>query len=190
MIKPRSTLGDNSIRIVVVTTTEQLLQAFAIRSICIFEEVGLTYEQAFDGNDFQATHVLVYAGDEPIGATRVRWFRDFAKIERTALRLAHRDPRTLRKVAAFIFAHVARKGYATLVTHAEPKYAQLWERLLGFERTSGRPEVRTEGHEPYVELVKRLPPDASAVTLSSEPAVLFRVEGAWDRPGAFEAGGG
>lgn len=187
MSSPQTSIGDNSIRFVVVTTTDQLLQAFAIRSVCILEEVGLTYGQAFDGNDFQATHVLVYAGDEPVGATRLRWFKDFAKIERTALRAAHRDPRTLRRFARFVFAHVARKGYTALVTHAEPKYAQLWERMLGFERVEGRPEVRTEGHEPYVELVKRLPLDPNAVSLSSAPAVLFRVEGAWDRPSAFEA---
>ncbi len=30
--------------------------------------------------------MIVYAGDEPVGTLRIRWFKDFAKIERTAFR--------------------------------------------------------------------------------------------------------
>jgi hypothetical protein len=78
------------------------------------------------------------------------------------------------------------KGYQLLVTHAEPKYASLWERMLGFERVEGRPTVVTEGHEPYIELVRRIPPVPEAITLEADPKVLFRVEGQWDEPGAFE----
>jgi hypothetical protein len=72
------------------------------------------------------------------------------------------------------------------VTHAEVKYARVWEKVLGFERVEGRPPVQTEGHEPYVELVKRLSPPADAITLAADPKVLFRIEGHWDTPCAFE----
>ena len=150
------------------------------------EETGLSAQQALDGNDYQATHIVAYSGDEPIGATRIRWFRDFAKIERTAFRKAYRSARILKQCSYFIFDHVSRKGYTTLITHAEPHYARVWERVLGFERTENRPVVKTEGHEPYIELVKRLPPNVHAVTMNADPRVLFRVEGAWHVPGAFE----
>ena len=62
--------SDNTTRVVVVTNNEQLLHAYAVRSICFMEETGLSARRAFDGNDFQATHIVVYAEDEPIGAAR------------------------------------------------------------------------------------------------------------------------
>lgn len=182
--------SDNDIRMQVVTSAEQFMHAIAIRAICFMEDTGLTADQAIDGNDYQATHILAYAKQEPIGATRIRWFRDFAKIERTAFRPAYRSARVLKLCSHFIFDHVARKGYQLLVTHAEPKYARVWESVLGFERVDGRPSVLTEGHEPYIELVKRLSPPPDAITLQTHPKVLFRIEGQWDKPSAFETGDG
>lgn len=182
--------SDNDIRMEVVSSAEQFMHAIAVRAICFMEDTGLSADQAIDGNDYQATHILAYAKQEPIGATRIRWFRDFAKIERTAFRPAYRSARILKQCSYFIFDHVARKGYQLLVTHAEPKYARVWEMVLGFERVEGRPPVVTEGHDPYVEMIKRLSPPPDAITLESDPKVLFRIEGHWDKPGAFETGGG
>src|SRR6266850_345208 len=103
--------GHNLVRAEIVTTYEQMLHAYAIRSICFMEEHGVKAQQVFDGNDYQATHVIVYSGDEPIGTLRIRWFKDFAKFERTAFRKAYRNTRTLKAAADFSFDHVARKGY-------------------------------------------------------------------------------
>jgi hypothetical protein len=186
MITKRLSSG-NDIRVMVVTSAEQFMHALAIRAICFMEDTGLTAAQAIDGNDYQATHIVVYDDQEPIGAARIRWFRDFAKIERTAFRRAYRNPRILKRSAEFIFDHVSRKGYQVLVTHAEPKYARLWKMLLGFEQVLGRPSVVTEGHEPYLELVRKLSPPPDAITLQSPPTLLFRIEGQWDTPGAFES---
>ena len=122
--------GHNQIRTEVVTTYEQLLHAYAIRSICFIEEHGVKARQAFDGNDYQATHIVVYAGDEPIGALRIRWFKDFAKFERTAFREAYRNGHVLKAAAHFAFDHAARKGYDKVITHAQPKYARLWRIAL------------------------------------------------------------
>jgi hypothetical protein len=170
----------------VVTTPEQFMHALAVRAICFLEQGNTTYQQAIDGNDYQATHIVAYAGSEPIGATRIRWFRDFAKIERTAFRPDYRSVRILKLCSDFIFSHVARKGYDRLITHAEPNYARVWEMVLGFERIESRPEVRFENHEPMVELVKRLAPVVDVVTASSDPTVLFRIEGHWEKPHACE----
>src|ERR1051326_1324103 len=89
----------NQIRTEVVTTYEQLLHAYAIRSICFMEEHGVKAQQTFDGNDYQATHMIVYVGDEPVGTLRIRWFKDFAKIERSSFRQAYRDMRVLKIVS-------------------------------------------------------------------------------------------
>jgi hypothetical protein len=182
--------GHNSVRFAIVQTQEQMLDALSIRAICFMEEEGISARQAFDGNDFQATHMLVYAHDEPIGAIRIRWFSDFAKLERTAFRKAYRDPRILKAFAEFVFSHVARKGYRQVITHAKPLYARLWRQMLKFEPVTTKPPVLFAGHEePYVELVRHLAPAENAITPDADPTVMFRVEGCWDEASRFEAGG-
>jgi len=186
--KMRTVTSDhNQIRCEVVTTYEQMLHAYAIRSICFMEEHGVPAQHEFDGNDYQATHVIVYSGDEPIATLRIRWFRDFAKFERTSFRKAYRNIHTLKAAADFSFNHVARKGFDKVITHAQSKYARLWRMILGFKYAEGKKPIYFDGHaEPYIELVKVLTPPENAISASSDTAVLFRIEGAWDAPSEYE----
>jgi len=178
----------NQIRAEVVTTYQQLLHAYAIRSICFMEEHGVKAQQTFDGNDYQATHMIVYAGDEPIGALRVRWFKDFAKIERMAFRQAYRNVHVLKAFVQFMFNHIARKGYSTVIAHAQPKYARLWRIAFGFRTVERKKPLYFDGHEePYIELIKELTPPENAISVSTDPAVMFRTEGFWDAPSEYEA---
>jgi acetyltransferase (GNAT) family protein len=178
----------NRIRTEVVTTYEQLLHAYAIRSICFMEEHGVKAQQTFDGNDYQATHMIVYAGDEPIGTLRIRWFKDFAKIERMAFREAYRNTHVLKAFVFFVFNHIARKGYDKVIAHAQPKYARLWRIVFGFKNVERKKPLYFDGHEePYIELVKELTPQENAISISTDPAVMFRTEGFWDRPSEYEA---
>lgn len=181
--------SDNAIRLVVVATPEQLQHAYAVRSICFMEDTGISVKRAFDGNDFQATHIVAYADDEPIGATRIRWFADFAKIERTAFRKAFRSARTLKQCSSFIFDHVAQKGYSQLLTLARRDFAMVWIRVLGFRQLAHKGVTIREG-EPYLTLLKTLQPPAQAISIDSDPQLLMRIEGAWDRATSFEGDNG
>ncbi len=184
----QTAIGHNSIRVEIVTTMEQLQHAYAIRAICFMEDTGLVAGHAFDGNDLQATHIIIYSGEEPIGALRIRWFSDFAKIERSAFRKAYRHPRHLKIAAEFVFRHIARKGYSRVITHASPLYARLWRSLLGFKQVADKPPAFYAGHdEPFVELIKELDVPENAITLATDPAVLFRTEGEWDYASKYEA---
>jgi hypothetical protein len=177
----------NAVRIELVTTPNQFAQAMAIRAIAYMadEFTRLPYDDACDGNDFQATHVLVYLRDEPIGAARVRWFRDFAKLERTGFRPEYRDPRYLKRAAAFIFDHVARKGYSRVITHAQPRYAVIWRRILGMKLVSKPAAAYLEGE--YVELEKDLVVPSNVITAQTSIQTLFRTEGRWDEPNKYES---
>jgi hypothetical protein len=179
-------VGDNSaaMRFKIVTKMDQLMHVFAVRAICFMEDEGLPVDHAFDDNDLQATHIIAYAGDEPVGALRVRWFSNFAKIERSTFRRSHRDPRNLKKAAAFVFEHIARKGYSRVITHASEQYAKVWRRILGFQ--VAEKAFTTYHDELYIELVKDLDVPMNAISLESEIAVLFRAEGAWDQPAKYE----
>jgi hypothetical protein len=177
----------NHIRVEVVTKYDQLLHAFAVRSICFMEEHGVPALQTYDGNDYQATHVIAYAADEPIATARLRWFRDFVKMERTCFRKEHRGPRILQYCSEFIFDHVAQKGYDKLITHAKPKYARMWKGVLGFEMVPQKePMYFANDAEPYLELIKHLDPHPRRISEQESVAVLFRVEGQWDKPSSFE----
>ena len=144
--------------------------------------------QTFDGNDYQATHFIVYADDEPIGTVRVRWFRDFAKFERASFRPAWRNIHVISNCANFVFDHVARKGFDKVITHAQPKYARMWRTMLGFRPMDGKGPLLFDGHEePYIELVKQLSVPSNAITEETDSTVLFRIEGFWDVPSEFES---
>lgn len=172
--------SDNSINMSIVTTPEQFMQAMAIRAICFMEQPGITYKGAIDGNDYQSTHILAYNDKEPIGATRIRWFKDFAKIERTAFRADYRSPRILKQCSNFIFDHVAMKGYNMLITHANPSLARVWQMVLGFELVKEKqPFVSFDG-DGYVELVKHIKHPTNALNINTDPTILLRVEGQWD----------
>jgi predicted GNAT family N-acyltransferase len=73
------------VRTAVVSTAEQLQQVFAVRAAVFMSEQGCPYEEEFDGNDYCATHVLALADARPAAAIRVRYFSDFAKLERLAV---------------------------------------------------------------------------------------------------------
>jgi hypothetical protein len=179
--------GHNSIRVEVVTTFEQLLHCQAIRAICFMEEHGVKAMQTFDGNDYQATHIIVYADGEPIGTVRVRWFKDFAKFERASFRKTWRHPAIIKRAAFFVFEHCARKGFDRVVTHAKPVYARLWRGLLGFRPVQGKEPLMFAGHdEPYLELERRLDIPGNVIDSTAPASVLFRIEGHWDHASEFE----
>lgn len=161
------------------------MEVFAIRATSFWESEQFPYDLAFDANDFQATHVLGYLGKEPIGAMRIRWFRDFAKIERTGFRPSHRGLAVIKPVHDFALAHIARKGYRQAITHAAPLYAKLWRMHFGWKPVN-KPPASYEG-ETYVELVHSLNVPLNAITVESSVEVLFRSEGYWDAPGKYEA---
>lgn len=176
----------NSLRAEIVTTLEQLIAVFAIRALWLddFEE-RLPYKQAYDGNDLQATHIVVYEGDEPVGSVRIRWFNGFAKAERLVFRRSHRNGGGADFLAEFLFRHVARKGYSRLVIHATRILARRW-RALGFRINREKAPVEYENGQAYYELIKDLSVPSNAITEQSEVAILYRVEGQWDTPSQFE----
>ncbi|WP_244492373.1 hypothetical protein [Aureimonas sp. AU12] len=177
----------NSIRCQIATMPEHIRDSMIMRSICFVQEHGIAPNFIFDGNDHQATHVVFYDGDEPIGSLRIRWFAEFAKYERTCFREAYRHPSVLKRCIRMTFEHVARKGYAKVMTQAEPRLARLWTILFKGEFIDTQP-VQIPGHgEPYLSVIGAIDRHPCAITPESDSALLLRIEGEWDRPTAFEA---
>ena len=87
----RRNSDEGSLSLKVVNTAEELQQAFAIRSIVFMGEQRCPYNEEFDGNDFAATHILGLVDGEPAVTGRVRYFGEFVKFERFAVRPEFRD---------------------------------------------------------------------------------------------------
>lgn len=183
---PQAARRGNSLRCVIATAPEHIRDSMILRSICFVQELGISPAFIFDGNDHQATHVVFYDGDDPIGSLRIRWFAGFAKYERTCFREAYRNPFVIKRCIQTTFDHVARKGYTIVATQSEPRLTALWTKLFKFD-VLDRPPVQIAGHpEPYLTVVGTIAPRDDAITLETDGAVLLRVEGDWDKPSAFE----
>ncbi|MDE2466012.1 MAG: GNAT family N-acetyltransferase [Alphaproteobacteria bacterium] len=161
-----------------------LMQVCAIRGATYIAEQDCPLEEEFDGNDLTATHLVGYVGDEPAGCLRIRYFADFAKLERLAVRHEYRNTKLAFRLARAGSELCRMKGYRRLYGHARKELVRFWN-VCGFKPLEGRP-MFVFSDESYVELVKDLPPANDAIKIGDDPYVLIRPEGRWHMPGILE----
>ncbi len=176
--------GTKNITITIARTVEDMMRVAAIRGAVYIGEQECPYEEEFDGNDFSATHLIAYSGDEPIGCARIRCFADFVKFERVAVRKEYRHSRAaiILTTAGLDFARA--KGYRRAYGHSQARLVNFWRRW-GFAPVAGKPNFIFSDFE-YIEIAAELEPDPQAITLGSEPYLIIRPEGRWHKPGILE----
>jgi predicted GNAT family N-acyltransferase len=161
-----------------------MMRVAAIRGAVYIGEQECPYEEEFDGNDLAATHLLVYIGDEPVGCLRVRFFADFVKFERMAVRKEFRHTRSLFMLCQAGLAYARKKGYRRAYAHSQVRLARIWQKL-GFVPYEGSQRFVFSDFE-YIEIAAELEPDADALRIGADPYALIRPEGRWHRPGILE----
>ena len=170
----------------VARTLDDLLQVMAVRTLVYMGEQQCPFDEEYDGNDFAgATHLILRRDDEPVGVVRLRWFAGFAKLERLAIRREFRGGAGLMLLASEAFELAALKGYRKLMGHAQGRVVAFWRRKFKGRIRNGRPLFSFSDHD-YVELEFDLEPLPGALTIDSDPFVLIRPEGEWDRPGVLD----
>jgi predicted GNAT family N-acyltransferase len=179
---PDAAVGE--IGVTLARNFEDLLRVAAIRSAVYIGEQECPYEEEFDGNDLASTHLLGYVGQEPAGCLRIRYFADFAKIERLAIRAEFRKTRTAFQLVRAAFALCQKKGYTKIYGHSQKRLVNFWSRF-GFRVMEGGQNFVFSDFD-YVEIVADVPRDPSAVTIGAPPYVIIRPEGRWDVPGILE----
>ena len=177
-------LGKNVIGITVAKTFEDLMRVAAIRNSVYIGEQECPYSEEYDGNDLAAVHLLAYIGDEPVGCLRLRFFADFAKFERVAVRKEYRKSRAAIKLVQAGLKFCQKKGYRRVIGHAQTRLANFWTRF-GFRPLEGRKHFVFSDYD-YVEMVAELERDPEAVVLGSDPYLMIRPEGRWHIPGVLE----
>ena len=166
----------------VVSSPDELLQAYAVRALVYIGEQACPWREEFDGNDYAATQVLGTLAGEPVATARVRWFAGFAKLERLAIRAEYRGLGHGHELLRFLLGLCAEKGFSRVYLHAQARLERFYAGY-GFKRT-GQPFVFSD--HAYVEMVGDFEPSASRLTLEHGPYVLNRPEGAWNHVGVLE----
>ena len=174
----------NELSISVARSFDDLMRVVSIRSAVYIGEQECPYDEEFDGNDASSTHLIGYAGREPAGCIRVRYFADFAKIERLAVRKEYRTTRLSFKLVRAAIELCQMKGYRRLYGHAQKRLINFWSRF-GFYVFEGGQELVFSDFD-YVEMVADIQPHPDAIRIGADPYKLIRPEGIWHRPGILE----
>ena len=172
------------LKVRVARAFEDIAKVMLIRSQTYMEEQLCTFAEEFDGNDFCATHLIGEVDGEPAGCVRIRYFADFAKLERLAVRPAYRRSRLMWRLVRSAFEHCARKGYRKLYAHAREDLVPAWERF-GARAMEGRPAF-TFSDVRFREMELDLAPRPDSLRIGSDPLLLIRPEGDWDRLGPID----
>jgi predicted GNAT family N-acyltransferase len=174
----------HAIGITVARTFDDLMRVAAIRNSVYIGEQECPYDEEYDGNDLSATHLLAYIDDEPVGCLRLRFFADFAKFERVAVRKEFRKSRAAIKLIQAGLKFCQKKGYRQVIGHAQTRLVSFWTRF-GFHPMEGRKHFVFSDYD-YIEMVAELERDPDAVVLGADPYLMIRPEGRWHIPGVLE----
>ncbi|MBN9544909.1 MAG: GNAT family N-acetyltransferase [Alphaproteobacteria bacterium] len=161
-----------------------MMRVAAIRNVVYMGEQECPYYEEYDGNDLSATHLIAYMGDEPIGCLRLRFFADFAKLERLAIRKEFRKSRAAFQLVRAAFKFCQKKGYGKIYAHSQTRLVDFWKRF-GFQVLEGGKSFVFSGYD-YVEVVAEIERDTKAVSIGDDPYMIIRPEGRWHLPGVLE----
>ena len=177
-------LPDDRLGVTVVHSIDEFMKTVSIRAAVYIGEQVCPYDEEYDGNDFCATHLIGYVGDEPAGCLRIRYFADFAKLERLAVRHEYRGLGLGSRIVKAGIELCRIKGYETLYAHPQERLLPLWK-SFGFEvLDDSAPFVFSDFR--YVETVMRTSRSNQAFSIGVDPYVLIRPEGQWNRPSVLD----
>lgn len=185
---PRYATHDRELRptgIRVVNGFDDMMRVAAIRSAVYIGEQACPYDEEFDGNDLAATHLLALIDNEPVGCMRLRFFGEFAKMERLAVRKEYRQSRSAFDLVRASVALCKEKGYRRLYGHARQDYLSFWQ-SFGFKLKENGAPFGFSDHV-FVEMVDEVEPSPTALSLKDDPYRLIRPEGAWHKHGPLES---
>lgn len=103
----------------IVTSLDDLIRVFIVRGIVFLEEQQVPYSIEMDEHEYSALHILGEIESEPVASGRLRFFDEWAKLERIAVRQQYRNHGYGHQLIEFML-HVARqRGYRKYKLHAQ-----------------------------------------------------------------------
>jgi predicted GNAT family N-acyltransferase len=181
---PKPPASQPQISIRVAGTIDDFLRAAVIRGAVFIGEQRCPYDEEFDGNDFTATHLIGFVGGEPAGCLRIRYFSDFAKLERLVVRKEFRSSGLAPRLVEAGVEFCRTKGYTRMCTYAQKRLVGFWGKC-GFTISDPARELVFSDFD-YVEMTFDAVRAAEPVSNKTDPYVVIRPEGSWQEPGILE----
>jgi predicted GNAT family N-acyltransferase len=103
----------------VVTSPDDLLRVYCVRSIVFIGEQACPFAEEFDGLDTESIHILGEARGEPIAAARLRRVEDWIKLERIAVVKPVRGGGLGHRLVDFMLEEAERRGFHKFKMHAQ-----------------------------------------------------------------------
>ena len=178
--------NDTRYGIKVAHTLNDMMQVAAIRAAVFLSEQNCPYHEEFDGNDFCAVHLIGYRGFEPVACLRARFFADFAKLERLAVRHEYRNTRMSFAIVRAGIELARKKGYRRVYGHAQDRLVNFWSRF-GAKPLPKKDRELVFSDYGYTEMLLETDRHADPITLESDPYTIIRPEGSWHRPGVLDS---
>ena len=118
-----------------VTSDEELREAFAVRRQVFVEEQGVTEDEEYDGLDSEALQIVVKDGERVIGTARVQFpAANEAKIERMAVLKPFRNKGIGSRIMDFLHKELKNRQVEQVVLHAQYPVIAFY-RSCGFKET-------------------------------------------------------
>lgn len=181
-MKEFSKMKTSNLKIKVVSNHEEMLKASLIRAIVYMHEQNCPYEEEFDLNDFTCTQIIGLIDNEPILTARIRYFGNFAKFERLAIRPQFRGLGYGHSLIQFMLELVKQKGISNCYLHAQKRLKHFYEGY-GF-KVIGQ-QFSFSDHD-YIEMVCMLNEDEPVFQIGQNPHIVNRPEGSWNAEGPIE----
>ena len=114
-------------------TEDDIAQCQRLRRIVFIEEQGVSEADEIDGLDGDCAHVLATIDGTPVGAARIRYLGDTAKIQRVCVLKSHRNRGLGAQLMRFILAELAANPRVNAARLGSQTHALDFYRKLGFE---------------------------------------------------------
>ena len=171
------------ITIKLASTSDELMQCYMLRAAVFIGEQACPYWEEYDGNDYSASHLMLYVDGEPAASMRVRWFAGFAKLERAVILKRYRSYGLFIPFVEWAKEFCRKKGYPKAYLHGQKRLWEIFERD-GFYRVGET--FHFSDHE-YGAFVCDLEVDEKTQpTVLTDPMVLNRPEDRLDQQGILE----
>ena len=175
-------MKSSNLKIKIVDNHEEQLKANLVRAIVYMHEQNCPYEEEFDLNDFTATQIIGLLDNEPILTARIRYFGDFVKFERLAIRSQFRGMKYGHMLLQFMLDVAEQKGFSKCYLHAQKRLQSFYEGY-GFEVVGN--EFNFSDHD-YIEMVNTFHKSAAVFEIGDNPHLINRPEGQWNLAGPIE----
>lgn len=171
------------ITIKLASTSDEMMQCFMLRAAVFMGEQECPYWEEYDGNDYTASHLILYVDGEPAASIRVRWFAGFAKLERAIILKRYRSYGLFLPFVNWAKEFCRKKGYPKAYLHGQKRLWPIFEKD-GFRKVDDK-VFHFSDHE-YGAFACDLEVGPDAPTVLTDPMVLNRPEDRLDMPGILE----